>query len=95
MKPLPDNVVMYKRTPQFTSLNTPAGLLDNHTTKVGVWAKINVEKGAIEYTIDNDKTYILTPDIHGIIEPQIPHYIKPSPDVSFFIEFYRIPETSL
>ena len=94
MKTLPDNVAMYKRTPQFTSLSTPAGLLDNHTTKVGVWAKINVEKGTIEYTINNGKTYLLTEDIHGIIEPQIPHYIKPSHDAEFFIEFYRVPETS-
>lgn len=94
MKALPDNVVMYKRTPSFTNQNIPEGLLSNHTTKAEVWGKINVEIGALEYTIEGGRTYMLTPDLSGIIEPQIPHRIRPTNDVSFFIEFYRVPEAN-
>lgn len=89
MKTLPDNVKMYKRTPSFTNDNVPEALLSNHNTKDGVWGKINVEKGKLEYTIAGDKTYLLTPEFCGIIEPQILHYVFLQPDTSFFVEFYR------
>lgn len=39
MKDLPVNVSPYKRTPEFTEESVPTGLLNDHTTKDGVWGK--------------------------------------------------------
>ncbi len=95
MKTLPDNLTLYKSTRLFTNQTVPQALLHNHTTKDGVWAKITVEKGSLEYTIAGDKTYVITTETHGVIEPQVLHYVHLNPDTSFFIEFYHNPITNL
>ena len=89
MKSLPDNVTAYKRTPIFTEKTVPLGLLNNHSTKAGVWGLIQVEEGKLEYTIENEETHILTTDKSGVVEPEILHHIKPLRAVSFFVEFYK------
>jgi len=45
MKLLPDNVSPYKKTPEFTELAVPKGLLKDHRTKEGVWGKIVILEG--------------------------------------------------
>lgn len=43
---------------------------------------------------DNGKTFHLTKDCHGIIEPRRLHHVTPlSQDVEFVVEFYRVPGT--
>ncbi|HET8883234.1 MAG TPA: DUF1971 domain-containing protein, partial [Solimonas sp.] len=51
MKPLPSDVLAYKRTPEFTEQTVPPGLLHEHQTKASVWAKIVVLEGRLQYTI--------------------------------------------
>ncbi len=89
MKSLPKNVTAYKRTPAFTQETVPKGLLNNHSTKDGVWGVIHIEEGELEYTIENNETYILTKDKSGVVEPEILHHIKPLGKVSFSVEFYK------
>lgn len=89
MKSLPPNVQSYSRTATFTQDTVPKGLLKNHTTKENVWAVIHVSAGMLEYTIDNREIHILEPGKNGVIEPQIPHHVKPLGAVSFFVEFYK------
>ena len=91
MKDIPSNVSPYKKTLIFTERTVPAGLLKNHNTKEGVWGKIVIESGLLEYTIQ-EPTYEITqlsPNNHGVVEPLIKHYIKPLGPVNFYIEFYR------
>ncbi len=91
MKTLPKNLSKYKQTPKFTEKTVPKGLLNDHNTKAGVWGKIVLEKGEIEYVISEPETksYILTPDYFGVVEPEVKHYITPKGEVLFYVEFYK------
>ncbi len=89
MKTLPNNITAYKRTPQFDENTVPAGLLKEHNTKEGVWALIHIEAGELEYVIKNTEKHTLSPEKHGVVEPQVPHHIKALGKVSFFVEFYK------
>ena len=90
MKSLPDNVVAYKRTPEFDESSIPTGLLNNHQTKEGVWGKIVVLSGKLLYTIqDRFEEILLGSDKCGVVEPTVLHQVKPMGQVSFFVEFYQ------
>jgi tellurite resistance-related uncharacterized protein len=91
MKELPPQVTPYKKTPEFTEKSVPDGLLKDHNTKTGVWGKIVVLEGRLEYTIQEPKLEViqLTPRAFGVVEPTIKHHIKPLGLVRFYVEFYR------
>lgn len=91
MKSLPDNVAPYKRTPEFNELSVPEGLLRNHQTKAGVWGKIVVLEGKLRYSINEPEVEVieLDPDRFGVVEPTVPHEVKPLGRVRFYVEFYR------
>lgn len=91
MKQLPDSVAPYKRTPEFTEESVPAGLLHAHRTKDSAWAKIVVLEGRLQYTINESEkeVTILDENVHGVVEPTVPHEVKPLGRVRFYVEFYR------
>ncbi len=91
MNCLPDNVAPYKKTPEFTELTVPKGLLKSHQTKENVWGKIVILEGHLEYTILEPALEVieLSQFIHGVVEPTIRHHIKPMGKVRFYVEFYR------
>jgi len=91
MKLLPDNVSPYKKTPEFTELAVPKGLLKDHRTKEGVWGKIVILEGNLEYTIIEPEIEVieLSTVKYGVVEPKILHHIKPLGKVIFYVEFYR------
>ena len=90
MKSLPDNVVAYKKTPEFDENSAPNGLLNNHQTKEGVWGKIILLEGRLLYTINEPKEEIyLDSNNSGVVEPTVYHQVKPLGKVRFYVEFYR------
>ncbi len=90
MKSLPDNVVAYKKTPEFDESSVPNGLLNNHQTKEGVWGKIVILEGGLLYTINEPKEEIyLDSNNSGVVEPTVYHQVKPLGKVRFYVEFYR------
>ncbi len=90
MKSLPDNVVAYKKTPEFDESSLPKGLLNNHQTKEGVWGKIILLEGKLLYTINEPKEEIyLDANNSGVVEPTVYHQVKPLGKVRFYVEFYR------
>lgn len=89
MKSLPEHVQQYSTSPVFTGETVPKGLLKDHNTKSGVWGLICVNKGELEYIIEDKETHILTPENKGVVEPEIKHHIKPLGAVSFYIKFYK------
>lgn len=90
MKSLPDNVVAYKKTPEFDESSLPKGLLNNHQTKEGVWGKIILLEGKLLYTINEPKEEIyLDANNFGVVEPTVYHQVKPLGKVRFYVEFYR------
>lgn len=91
MKNLPDSVLPYKKTPEFTETTVPAGLLKDHQTKESVWGKIVVLEGGLEYTIIEPELEIikLSEIKHGVVEPTVLHHVTPLGKVRFYVEFYR------
>ena len=94
MAPLPPSLVRYKRTPSFTEVTVPAGLLNDHSTKNGTWGLIHVEEGRLRYMVTDARRergdFILTPDsAPGVIEPMILHRVEPLGWVQFHVEFWK------
>ena len=97
----PDDVTKYSQVPKpvgtyFEHDSIPKGLLMDHTTKEGTWGIIRVNRGTLEYTIQEPipRSIELTSDVLGIIEPQVKHHVRAlSDDVQFVVEFYRRPGT--
>jgi len=91
MKQLPSDLTAYKRTPEFTETSIPQGLLKDHNTKQGVWGKIVVLDGSLEYIIQEPEIEIikLSSSKFGVVEPTIKHHVKPIGAVKFYVEFYR------
>lgn len=94
----PHGLEVYKRTPEFTTETIPQGLLRDHTLKSGVWGRIHVLEGQIEYTIPSlgGKMHqsLLQPGNVGIVAPEVPHHIAPIGPVRLFIEFLQRPPTA-
>lgn len=91
MKALPDTVTSYKRTPEFTQDTVPQGLLKSHQTKEGTWGKIIILEGRLQYRIlgPGIEEIVLSPAVHGVVEPSVLHEVKPLGDVRFYVEFFR------
>jgi len=88
MAELPSGLTRYKQTPNFDEHSVPAGLLNQHATKAGVWAQIIVEQGRLEYTCARG-TFVLKPGVVGIVEPEHVHHVRPLGPVQFHVVFLR------
>lgn len=91
---LPAGLQSYKRTATFTEATTPAALLNDHSTKAGVWGLIHVEEGSLRYLVTDGRRQhsedILTPESGpGIVEPTISHKVAANGPARFYVEFFR------
>jgi tellurite resistance-related uncharacterized protein len=91
VKHLPPDVVVYRRTAEFSESTLPAGLRRRHTTKPGVWGRICVLEGSLRYRIlePAQEEHVLSAGLPGIVEPEVPHEVEPVGRVRFFVEFLR------
>ncbi len=91
MKTLPEEVVNYYDSPEFSETSIPEGLLKSHRTKVDNWAKIIVLEGRLRYRILEPKVeeVTLSPERPGIVEPEVAHEVEAIGKVRFRIKFYR------
>ncbi len=96
MTQIPNEAKAYKTIGPWKSNKIPKMLLKRHNTKKGVWAKLEVLSGSVEYFLcdTDEKPIILTPSNFGVSKPQIWHYINPSDDAEIQITFYKIMEAS-
>ena len=91
---LPQGLLAYRRTPDFTETTVPKALLKAHTTKDGTWGLIHVLEGRLSYRIKDPRRparqTILSPhEGLGVIEPTILHEVEPLGPVRFYVEFHR------
>src|SRR3546814_129852 len=91
---LPAGLQSYQRTATFTEATMPAALMNDHSTKEGVWGLIHVEEGSLRYFITDARRPIsersLTPGSGpGVVEPTITHRVEASGPVRFYVEFLR------
>ena len=89
----PEGVAPYHRTPEFDEQTLPPGLAREHTTKRGVWGRIEVVAGALRYVVAApvNRSWRIEAPGSGIIVPQIPHHVAAEGSVRFFVEFFRKP----
>jgi tellurite methyltransferase len=90
MPALPGDVRAYRRTASFTEATAPAGLLRDHATKPGTWARIVIEEGTLEYRLTSPSVaFLLTPSYEGVIPPIVPHFVRLRGPVRFYVEFLK------
>lgn len=88
---MPDHAVAFKQTPEFTADSVPGALRTDHATAAGTWARIVVTAGTVRYrvpTLGVDTR--LSPAHPGVVVPEAPHSVEPSPDARFHVEFFRV-----
>ncbi len=91
MKTLPGDLVAYKKTPTFTELTVPTGLLKAHQTKAGTWGHIVVLRGTLLYRIlEPIVAEVILSNAHfGVVEPTVLHEVEILGPVEFYVEFYK------
>jgi len=93
MPSLPPGAVEYKRTTTFTERTVPKGLLSDHRTKAGTWARIVVSSGELGYSFGEPRReLVLSPGRVGIVRPEAPHQVALRGPVAFHVEFLREPD---
>ncbi|MEZ5981007.1 MAG: DUF1971 domain-containing protein [Parvularculaceae bacterium] len=90
-KVFPASLSKYSETPVFTQDTVPEKLTSVHDTKRGVWGKLVVLEGALDYIVPGPPParQRITPSTYGIIEPAVPHRVELIGPVCFKVEFYR------
>ena len=90
---LPESFAPYKRTADFDEHSVPAGLLADHSTKRGVWARIHVLGGALTYIVEPPlaREQLVAAGESAIVVPEVVHRVRPEGPVRFFVEFHRRP----
>jgi len=88
---IPDGFAAYRRTPTFDEDSVPAALKRAHTTKAGVWGRIHVLGGRLEYRVlaPFDTTEVLEAGDRAAVLPEVEHEVAPLGPVRFFVEFLR------
>ncbi len=90
-KNLPQSVAKYAESLLFNEHTVPDKLTSNHDLKPGVWGRICVMSGTLEYNVCGDppRAYPIKAGQHVIIEPGLVHFVTPTGKVEFKVEFYR------
>lgn len=89
----PPGLEKYSETPIFTHESVPEKLTRRHSTKPGIWGKLVVLNGALDYVRAepvHDRRRLNAGDI-GVIAPQALHWVELQADAEFRVEFYRKP----
>lgn len=91
---IPKNFYRYKQTDVWTNETIPELILHRHNTKAGVYGKIMVMEGALEYTVfrdvrgEIDFTAVIEAGSFGIAAPGQWHQVAPIGQVKMMVEFY-------
>ena len=90
-KVMPDGVHKYSETPLFSEQTVPEKITSKHDLKAGVWGKLCVIAGSIEYHAPGEpvQVHAVNTGEHVIIEPRQVHFVRPIGPVQFKVEFYR------
>lgn len=88
---LPVGVEHARTTDRFDQDNHPAGLLRAHRVANGVWGRLVVEDGALDFVFEDDADNPITATPHRpvVIPPGRLHHVEFTGPVSFAIEFHR------
>ena len=90
---MPSGFVAYRSTPVFTEATIPRGLLSHHSTKAGVWGKLEVLRGSLVFVLEGPEAprEVLHAGESVVIAPEVLHRVEPVGPVEFRVDFYRAP----
>jgi tellurite resistance-related uncharacterized protein len=93
-KQFPVGLKHYKSTPLFDRNTMPSALQSDHSTKAGVWGKVQVSAGPLRYTVTDPRRAALSVELTAgelpaIIEPTIMHHVELIGNVEFQAEFWK------
>lgn len=86
---LPAAAREYKRTAIFTEETLPDALRREHRTKAGVWGRIVVSEGTLEFH-SRARLRVLGPGDVALAEPEVPHRVVPRGPVRLHVEFWKV-----
>lgn len=86
----------YRSTPIFDAETLPGALRRAHSTKPGVWGRLNVLKGSVRYVVEETGAHLdLNAGDFVIILPEQLHHVEPLGDMQMQVSFYDVdPEGS-
>lgn len=87
---LPDGAAVYRTTDVFDEASLPAGLRRAHTTRAGVWGRVEVLSGWLRFVmpilaIDRE----LAAGDAAVIPPELEHHVEPLGPVRLRVAFLR------
>jgi tellurite resistance-related uncharacterized protein len=94
---LPDGFAAYRRTATWNEQTLPAALRAEHSTKRGVWGRLEVVSGRLRFTTGAPLAIDAVIEAgHGTwIPPELPHAVTPLGALECYVEFYRRLEIGL
>jgi hemoglobin len=79
----------YRSTPVFNTETLPPALRKAHSTKAGVWGRLDILSGSVRYVIEENNTQVvLCAGDYVIIQPQQMHHVEPVGAIQMQIHFY-------
>lgn len=88
---LPDGARQVRTTPVFDETSVPTGLLAAHQLAVGVWARVQVQQGSLDFVFEDAPARPIRVDESRslVVPPQRPHHVVLTGPVRFILELYR------
>jgi tellurite resistance-related uncharacterized protein len=81
----------YRSTPVFDSETLPPALRKAHSTKAGVWGRLDVLSGTVRYVVEVDNAQsILNAGDFIIIQPQQLHHVEPIGSMQMQVSFFNV-----
>lgn len=87
---LPEGWVLVRTTDTFDAATVPAGLLRAHRVAEGVWGRLVVHAGQLDFVFEDQPAEPIAVGAGGtlVIPPGRPHHLVIDGSVRFAVEFY-------
>ncbi|MGK0204874.1 MAG: tellurite resistance-related uncharacterized protein [Planctomycetota bacterium] len=91
---LPPGAARTGASSEFDCDNVPAALLADHRTAAGVYGRVAVVAGELDFVFaqDAERPLRLRAGDELVVRPEEAHRVVPGEGMRFFIEFYRVGE---
>lgn len=87
---LPEGVELVRTTPDFDHGSVPDGLRRAHHIAPGVWGRLRVVAGSLDFVWEDDgRRSSLRAGDTIVIPPERRHHVEPGEDATFHVEFHR------